>query len=117
MNASSISKVCPDCGDVFFVAPEEGWKRRCFRCWRSDPHRSQPDATVKQLHDKLAQSQAEIDRLQRELARAGRGRATGLAGLDTRKWRWLAQTTHPDHHGGSPMATEIMAWLNAIRPR
>jgi hypothetical protein len=121
MNAETI-KTCIDCGRRYYA--DAPWKIRCISCWKSSKQNGQPDVQVHWLRGRLDQAeararflQAENERLCRELARARPGRTTGLAGLDVRKWRWLAQTTHPDHHGGSPMATEIMQWLNAIRPR
>lgn len=32
-------------------------------------------------------------------------------------WKWLAQLTHPDKHGGSDKANAAMVWLNENKPR
>ena len=117
--------VCIECGATYHVPADETWKARCYRCWKDwKQHQQQQqqrqqhqgtnseDVVVQRLRARLDTLQIENGRLRQQLAR----RTTDVPALDTHRWRSFAQFIHPDRHGNSPVATEIMQWLNQLRP-
>jgi hypothetical protein len=120
--------VCIECSTAYRVPTDESWKVRCFRCWKQWKHQQQQhqqqhqhqqhqgtgpdDVTVQRLRATLCTLQIENERLRQQLAR----RSPALPALDAHRWRSFAQFIHPDRHGNSPVATEIMQFLNQLRP-
>ena len=99
---ATVTLVCADCGNAFYVAPADSWKTVCRFCWRREARAS----------ERVRELAAENSRLRAELSRA---RSRGPMGFDKARWRQLVQLAHPDKHRNSKAATDATAWLMAVR--
>lgn len=85
---------CLDCGDAFWRADSEDWKRRCLPCWQA--------SRGAQRRTDFAPSRLEYEQLRDELAE---------------NLPALLQLVHPDKHEGSAAATRVTQWLLDVRRR
>jgi hypothetical protein len=103
MSLASLTVICQDCGNPFFVVPSEHWKRVCRFCYRREMDARKQVESLERT----------VDSLRRENSRLRLG-GSG-ASLDRHRLRQLLQLCHPDKHDGSKTATEITQWLLSQR--
>lgn len=124
-----VPMVCIDCNHEFLA--QGAWQTRCRTCyaWYRRFIVGEPAPTPAAMRARIAQLEAEIADLLRQLeaARAEaahwRQRAqhpprprTAKLRIPREHWRRLVQLAHPDRHGNSEAATEATRWLLENRP-
>ncbi len=94
--AYALAKVCQDCGEKFYVIPDEHWKTVCRFCYRGEQRLKR---TVVELTRRVRVLEAKL----------------ASNGLDTERLGKLIRLCHPDRHGNSSMSNEVTQWLLTLR--
>ena len=100
-----MMRACRRCGQAF--QPVRPHFHSCWRCWRADQLSAPADAASAVLR--------ENERLRRENEHLRSLADQPKLGLDVATLRALVQLSHPDRHGGSPLAVRITQKLLQLR--
>lgn len=111
---------CQKCGTTFYAADDEGWKRLCLPCWKTNNLTPKPSQTSKsdnaevmRLRSELTMAKIRIQSLENQL-RAQQNKRPSVLQFSEGELKRLRILVHPDKHAGSPMATAMSQKLNEL---
>lgn len=105
---SAVDVVCQDCGETFYVAQDERWKRVCRFCYRKEMDARTRVAGLQRTVELLRAQTIELANELHQMKTRG-------PSLDAPRIRQLVQLCHPDKHNGSKTAMKITQWLLDVR--
>jgi hypothetical protein len=110
---------CDACGEYFYRAPNEHWKKFCLECWKERKNSGYQQENER-LEERIEELEAENWRLRSQMPTVNMFdelRHKPLADFVLSNLKFLIFACHPDRNGGSKEAGEVTRFLLDLKEK
>jgi hypothetical protein len=104
---------CEECGDFFRREPSEHWKTLCLDCWKESKRHEVEE--LREENEELKEANEYLRLRLRQLEDRPANNYQQHLSDYLRVYPLLVKLAHPDRHGGSHEAHEVLVWCNRLR--